>query len=321
MKVSVYCLVYNHGKYLKSALDGFVNQKVNFPFEVIVHDDCSTDNSAIIIKEYADKYPDIIKPIYQRENQYSKGISIKRTYIAPLVKGDYVAVCEGDDYWNDELKLQKQVDFLDNNLEYIACVHDTLQENQNDGTTFRMFNFGQDKDINLEDILKGKCFHTSSVLYRSKMIYSYPPFYEAAKSFGDVQLAIDLSLNGKIKYFDTVMSVYRHGTVGSWSYRNECDFQSRASSYKSYMDMLISVNEYTDYKYAKIVDFYIDKYDINRLSFEEDYSNLFSRKYINIFNKLSTREKFAIIYRTIFRKFYIRNLDKKRREYEKIINR
>ena len=66
MKVSVYCLVYNHGKYLKSALDGFINQKVNFPFEVIVHDDCSTDNSALIIKEYADKYPDIIKPIYQK---------------------------------------------------------------------------------------------------------------------------------------------------------------------------------------------------------------------------------------------------------------
>lgn len=317
MKVSVYCLVFNHGKYLRSALDGFIRQKVNFPFEVIVHDDCSTDNSASIINEYAIKYPNIIRPIYQKENQYSKGINIKHTFIAPLVKGDYVAVCEGDDYWCDDLKLQKQVDFLDNHPEYIACVHDTLQKNQNDGSSFRMLDFGEDRDITLEDILKGRCYHTSSVLYRTQMIFSCPPFYKAAKAFGDVPLAIDLALNGKIRYLNDVMSVYRHGTIGSWSYKNECDLHSRVVSYTNYINMLISVNEYTNYKYDELIKNYIDKYDINRLSFEKNYSKLFTTKYIKIFKRLSSREKLAIIYRTIFRNLYVLNLKSKRNGYEK----
>ena len=103
--VSVYCLAYNHEQYIRDALEGFVRQKTNFRYEVLVHDDASTDNTPAIIREYAQKYPDIIKPIFQTENQYSKGVKILPEIIHPKSSGRYIAFCEGDDYWCDENKL------------------------------------------------------------------------------------------------------------------------------------------------------------------------------------------------------------------------
>ena len=133
--VAIKCLVYNHEPYLRDCLQGFVMQKTDFPIVVIVHDDASTDNSAAIIREYAEKYPDIIRPIYEIENQYSKGDgSLGRVMnkAVDAIGAKYIAYCEGDDYWTDPLKLQKQVDFLEANPEYdMVCarfnhlVHET----------------------------------------------------------------------------------------------------------------------------------------------------------------------------------------------------
>ncbi|MDR2410234.1 MAG: glycosyltransferase [Bacteroidales bacterium] len=119
--VSVDCTTYNHATYIRQCLDGFVMQKTNFPIEIIVHDDASTDGTADIIREYEAKYPNLIKPIYQSENQYSKGVNVWYTYVRPMMKGKYIAFCNGDDYWTDPLKLQKQVDFLESHSEYSLC--------------------------------------------------------------------------------------------------------------------------------------------------------------------------------------------------------
>ena len=115
LMVTIRCTVFNHERYLRECLEGFVMQKTNFRFEAIVHDDASTDGSAAIIKEYAEKYPDIIKPIYETENQYSKHDGSLGRIMRKHTHGKYVAFCEGDDYWTDPLKLQKQVDALENN--------------------------------------------------------------------------------------------------------------------------------------------------------------------------------------------------------------
>lgn len=112
LMVSIKCLVYNHAPYLRQCLDGFVMQKTNFKFEAVVHDDCSTDGSQEIIKEYAAKYPDIIKPIYETENQYSKHDGSLRRIVDAHLNGKYIAFCEGDDYWIDPNKLQLQVDYI-----------------------------------------------------------------------------------------------------------------------------------------------------------------------------------------------------------------
>lgn len=115
--VSIHCLVYNHEPYIRQCLEGFIMQKTNFCFEAIVHDDASTDSSAAIIREYAEKYPHIIKPIYETENQYSKKDGSLSRIMNAACKGKYIAICEGDDYWTDPFKLQKQVDVLENNPE------------------------------------------------------------------------------------------------------------------------------------------------------------------------------------------------------------
>lgn len=137
IKVAIKCLVYNHEPYLRECLEGFVMQQTDFPFVAIVHDDASTDHSADIIREYAAKYPDIIHPIYETENQYSKKngslTKIMDTAIA-ATGAPYIALCEGDDYWTDPHKLQKQVDFLDTHPEYVLCCHRYKILNQNDGT-------------------------------------------------------------------------------------------------------------------------------------------------------------------------------------------
>ena len=125
--VAIKCLVYNHEPYLRDCLEGFVMQQTNFPFVAIVHDDASTDGSAAIIREYEEKYPDIIKPIYETENQYSKRDGSLTRIMNTAIEATgakYIAMCEGDDYWTDSLKLQKQVDFMEANPEYGLCYTD-----------------------------------------------------------------------------------------------------------------------------------------------------------------------------------------------------
>ena len=119
--VSIIFNTYNHEPYIRQCLEGFVMQKTDFAFEVLIHDDASTDKTADIIREYEAHYPDIIKPIYQTENQYSKKTGIMKTFQIPRVKGKYIALCEGDDYWIDPLKLQKQVDILEKDATITTC--------------------------------------------------------------------------------------------------------------------------------------------------------------------------------------------------------
>ena len=126
LMVTIQCITYNHEPYIRQCLEGFVMQKANFRFEAIIHDDASTDGTAAIVREYAEKYPDIIKPIFETENQYSKsgGFESLQKIMDDHTHGKYVAICEGDDYWIDSLKLQKQVDFLEDNPDYGMCYTD-----------------------------------------------------------------------------------------------------------------------------------------------------------------------------------------------------
>ena len=119
--VSISCITYNHSRFIKQCLDGFLMQQTDFDFEVLIHDDASTDGTQEIIKAYQENYPEIIKPILQSENQYSKGVKPFIKYLFPASQGKYIALCEGDDYWTDPLKLQKQVDFLEGNPDCSFC--------------------------------------------------------------------------------------------------------------------------------------------------------------------------------------------------------
>ena len=121
--VTICCITYKHEKYIRECLNGFIMQKTNFPFEVIVHDDASPDKTADIVREYEAKYPDIIKPIYQTQNQRSLGKKVSLTYVYPKVRSKYIAICEGDDFWCDPNKLQMQYDFMEAHPDYSLCMH------------------------------------------------------------------------------------------------------------------------------------------------------------------------------------------------------
>lgn len=151
--VAVVCITYNHEKYLRNALDGFLSQKTDFRYKIVIHDDASTDNTVKIIEEYALKYPQIIVPIYQKENQYQRGINILKEYVAPLLEGKYYAYCEGDDFWCDPHKLQEQVDFMRAHPDYSACVHNTIQLDCRNGKQKLLYGKKM-KDIELKDVLR-----------------------------------------------------------------------------------------------------------------------------------------------------------------------
>lgn len=134
--VTIICTAYNHEKYISDAIDGFLMQKTNFDYEVLVHDDASTDRTAEIIRKYAEEYPQIIIPILQEKNQVSQGVQIYKEYLYPRGKGKYFAICEGDDYWTDETKLQKQIDFLEIHQDYSMCCHNSTRLYSNTGNLF-----------------------------------------------------------------------------------------------------------------------------------------------------------------------------------------
>ena len=218
--VAIQCLVYNHGPYLRDCLNGFVSQQTSFPFVAIVHDDASTDNSVAIIKEFAEKYPDIIIPIYEKENLYRKpnGILMKTVHAAlDKTESKYIAICEGDDYWTDSLKLQKQIDILESNSDLIACVTNTCTvDNKGNLLEAKKENVVQGNKEGVYGIydffqMPQHQYPTATIVYRAihqneirtKFRHTENPF------LGDWTLWIILHTYGKFYYLDEVTAAYR----------------------------------------------------------------------------------------------------------------
>lgn len=219
IKVSICCLAYNHESYIRQCLDGFMIQKCNFKFEVLIHDDASKDKTASIIEEYANKYPEIIKPIYQTENQHSKGVKATITFNFPRIKGKYVAMCEGDDYWTDPYKLQKQVDFLEANPDYVLSFH-RVKILQPNGDLVEDFITKVPENYETQETLArlGNYIHTPSVVFRN-VLKELPNEFSLCP-IGDYFIYMLLTEHGKLKYFEEEMAVYRQG-VGIWSAKSE----------------------------------------------------------------------------------------------------
>lgn len=213
--VAINCITYNHEAYIRNALEGFVMQKTNFPFVAIVHDDCSTDKSCEIIQEYQQKYPDIIKPIYESENQYSKkdGSLRRIVYGACINTGaKYIAMCEGDDYWTDPYKLQKQVDFLEANPEYSMCFHRVDVLNENTKSIDTGCSNVQSKDYEHRELQSRLNVPTCSVVMKAECLSSTP--IDSDFIVGDNVLWATCRSMGKVRGFSDVMGVYRRVSTG-----------------------------------------------------------------------------------------------------------
>lgn len=218
--VSVLCLVYNQAQYLRQCIDSLVLQQTSFPYEIIIHDDASTDGSVEIIRDYANRYPSIIKPVLQKENQFSKHVPITTNYMLPRARGKYLAFCEGDDYWIDSLKLQKQVDFMESHHDYSMCVHGCrLYDERLQSFVDNQYYMNTPETIGILDLF-GKPFNIAS----SSLFYRRNPQAEHKRQMmgdmvnvnGDTISLFLYAEQGKIKFIPEEMSVYRLGT-GIWS--------------------------------------------------------------------------------------------------------
>ena len=210
--VAIKCLVFNHEPYLRDCLNGFVMQQTDFPFVAIVHDDASTDHSADIIREYAAKYPDIILPIYETENQYSKKDgSLGRIMNAAVdaTGAKYIAMCEGDDYWTDPRKLQKQVAFLESHPDYSMCFHGAIVKDEFEcGEEYDCTHI-EERDYEINELFTHWIVPTASIVYRNKEVSAYRIIHQEWMITGDVRLVATCASVGKVRGISAIMSVYR----------------------------------------------------------------------------------------------------------------
>lgn len=213
--VSICSLTYNHENYVSQAIEGFLMQKTTFPIEIIIHDDASTDNTTNIIREYENRYPDIIKPIYQNENQWSKGIRPSPTYVWPCAKGKYIAICEGDDYWTDPYKLQKQVDFLEVNPDYGLVFTDADFLYERDGKLIPAYDKTFGKRIPTGNVLPiflhgNNPYKTCTSMFRRSLIGECADILSKSKfKMGDKILWLLIAGQAKIGYIKDSTTVYR----------------------------------------------------------------------------------------------------------------
>lgn len=253
--VYIYCVAYNHERYIRQCLDSFVMQQTNFKFVAVVHDDASTDHTADIIREYAANYPDIIHPIIETENQYSKHDgSLTRIMEENTLSGEYVAMCDGDDYWTDPLKLQKQYDLMESHPEYSLCFHAHINQ-YSDGSKIEIRPTIIKAFYTIEDaILSGGGFMaTSSMFYRARYLREERcPAFRRQSRVGDLPRMLFHASKGQLGYIDEAMSVYRAGSAGSWNSSNST-WKVRRQHFKATQRMYKEFDEYTHYQYHKVI--------------------------------------------------------------------
>lgn len=213
--VSVICDVYNHELYIKDCLEGFINQRTDFNYVVLVHDDASTDNTPLVLANYVKQYPNLFSPVFQNENKYSKGISIWKTFQFPRVKTKYVAFCEGDDYWSDSSKLQKQVDFLETHPDYSMCFHSAKKQYECNTISWLRCENIEDRDYSATEVFVNWIVPTASILCRSEAIeFRLKMSGDNRLLNGDIALILSSAMIGKIRGMHEQMSVYRVQSSG-----------------------------------------------------------------------------------------------------------
>lgn len=252
--VSVCCITYNQASFIRQCLDGFLMQKTNFKYEIIVHDDCSTDGTADIVREYAEKHPDILVPVLQSVNQFQQGKKkILASFVYPIARGKYLAMCEGDDYWTDPLKLQKQVDFLESHPDYSMTCNRTKLFSQRQGKFIgESYCYNKSQNMAVKDIiLRGGLFiSTCSIVFRGSVVTDGCPDYFTKCHVGDYPLQISAAMKGLVYYFNDVMSVYRVDNSASWAgKRKSISVETRIATVRSETNMLDGFSvDYPQYK-------------------------------------------------------------------------
>lgn len=294
--VSIVCLTFNEEEFVRDTFDNFLSQQTSFPFEILVYDDASQDATPQIIQEYVDKYPNIFKATLYTENNFKKGLGFLGLRVGfQEARGKYIAYCEGDDYWCDNLKLQKQVDFLESHPEYEVCAHETLIRNDYDeienGTLFSHTNVNlfidrkKRQHYSFKDTLTGNIFHISSMMFRNKTIV-WPEWICHVTAL-DMVLFMILAERGDIYRLSDVMSVYRHNKHSITS--SQAQFGNQITFNNLSLGLLVKMDEYWSQKYHNSISKIIAQY-------YADNAWLYTKKSLRDFGQCISMMKMALKY-------------------------
>jgi len=254
MKVSVLVMTYNHARFIAQALDSALAQETEFPFEIIVSEDYSTDGTRELVKDYQQRFPEKIRLILSERNVASNAVVARGIDAA---RGEYIALLDGDDYWTSSNKLQKQVDFLEHHPECAICFHNATVVHENGSQEPRLWTPPDHREITtLEELWMGNYIATCSTMFRKGLFGEFPAWYDSFFPITDWPLHILNAEHGKIGYLNEVMGVYRYHAEGYYSQLSQLD--KLAATLQFYRRMNACLN----LKYNDLVQTAISKYFI-----------------------------------------------------------
>lgn len=274
--VSVCCITYNHDKFIAQAIKGFLMQETKFNYEIVIGDDCSVDDTMNVIRAFKAKYPNRIKVVPSVKN-----VGVHQNLINTLeyCKGKYIALCEGDDYWTDPLKLQKQVDFLESNDDFVICCHYTQVVDQRNKPLYK-----HPRPVALIhsyfDLLAGKQEETktATLLYRNtppvNHIYTQPWFFDCFAGDKIFKLSATGQTGKKIYVIPEVMSCYRNHEGGVWSM---IDSKKRMEMMINDFNLIIKNFAYPAIQKKRLLLLYIKRYllfELRKKQFRKVYNTL-----------------------------------------------
>ncbi len=285
--VTTRTITYMHEPFIRDCIEGILMQKTTFPVEVVIHDDASTDKTAEIVREYQAKHPQLVKAICQKENQYSKpGKGTIQEDINKLIRGKYIALCEGDDYWTDPLKLQKQVEFMEGHKDCTMCFHaaKVIHVDEHNKITHKRPQIGN-KEFTVQEIITAGpgLFPTASAIARRSVLVDLPAWYNMAP-MGNFPYILNCAVRGRIWYLDEVMSVYHRGTPNSWTNTVLKNKKKSIDHAVGVIEFLNIFNKMTDYKYNSEITLAVEQREI-RLLFRTTVTQYGNRNIQRIFMK------------------------------------
>lgn len=292
--VSVICCAYNQEKYIEDALKGFVMQKTDFAYEILISDDASTDGTAEIIQKYEREYPDIIRPLYFAENRYSQGIYPWVT-LWNKAQGKYIALCDGDDYWTSEDKLQRQFEALESHPECDMCAHSAYLVRASDRKIVGMIEPLKEEGIlTMEEVITGggNYIATNSLFYRAEL--QHKPARFASRFCIDYAVQMHGAMRGGIYYLAETMSAYRRGAEQSWTLYMEKNQEVMAQHIHMMVEMLEMADEDTQYRFSNSIAQAKRKYAFQLAGIQRDVTSIYSREYADLRRQMSPKKRLIL---------------------------
>lgn len=295
--ITVVVMTYNHKDYIKQALDSILSQKIDVDFDILIHDDCSNDGTYQELLDYQNKHSKKIRIIRQESRKFpSEGFNMMIfNHVVPHINSKYVAYCDGDDYWCDDLKLQKQYDFMESHPYYSMCFHCAYQLRPNNDMSSKWF-IKDEGDIGLEDLINEKPgipIATSSLFVKSDVFKDFSD-WRKAYSVEDLPLYMTAALNGKIHRLKEVMCVYRQFSIGSWSFQNKNNLNRIIVHQENLIKNIKLFDEQTKHAYHNLVINHIEGCEFRLALLNRDFKIIFSNKNKRFVKQLSRRERLSL---------------------------